>query len=139
MTRMPLHAASGTGIYKDLTTKVIRLVRYGCTNRHFLHIVVMETKKHPKSPPIEQLGTFDICVNENNEKLVAFNFERVQFWLSKGAKVTDPVAKLLGLAGYFPIHPRTYMTAWRNRKHAEEVAAADAEKASAEKATAETN
>lgn len=25
-----------------------------------------------------------------------------------------------GLSGFFPIHPRTYITAWRNRKNQQE-------------------
>jgi len=54
--------------------------------------------------------------NIYNEKLVSFNFERIQYWLTKGAQVSKPVADLLGLAGFLPVHPRTYMRAWRNRK-----------------------
>jgi small subunit ribosomal protein S16 len=42
---------------------------------------------------------------------------------------------IVGIAGFFPIHPRTYMTAWRNRKKAVEKDAA--EKAAAARATAE--
>lgn len=52
----------------------------------------------------------------HNEKLVSLNFERIQYWLAKGVHITIPVAELLGLAGYLPIHPRTYMRAWRNRR-----------------------
>lgn len=35
--------------------------------------------------------------------------------MAKGVQITTPIADLLGLAGYLPIHPRTYMRAWRNR------------------------
>lgn len=44
-------------------------------------------------------------------------------------QITIPIS---GIAGLFPIHPRSYMTAWRNRKTA--VAKAAAEKAAAAKA-----
>ncbi|CAL1687563.1 unnamed protein product [Lasius platythorax] len=90
MPRMPLHPASGTGIITPFS-KAIRLVRYGCTNRPFYHIVIIDGKRQQKAPPIEQ--------------------------------VSKPVADLLGLAGFLPVHPRTYMRAWRNRKIIKESAA----------------
>lgn len=115
MPRLPLHPSSGTGIVTPFA-KAIRFVRYGCTNRPFYHIVVIDVKKHHKKPPIEQVGTYDPIPNIYNEKLVSFNFERIQYWLTKGAQVSKPVASLLGLAGFLPVHPRTYIRAWRNRK-----------------------
>ena len=42
MPRVFLHLAAGTGRYRDWPAKTIRLVRYGCTNRPFYHIVVIE-------------------------------------------------------------------------------------------------
>jgi hypothetical protein len=41
MPRLNLHPSSGTGIISPFT-KAIRLARYGCTNRPFYHIVVMD-------------------------------------------------------------------------------------------------
>jgi small subunit ribosomal protein S16 len=32
--------------------------------------------------------------NSQNEKLVAINFERVQYWLGQGAGLTNPVAQV---------------------------------------------
>lgn len=54
---------------------------------------------------------------------MSINFERLQFWLSRGSHVSRPVEDLLGLAGFFPIHPRTYVKAWKRRKAAKERAA----------------
>ncbi|XP_032690735.1 probable 28S ribosomal protein S16, mitochondrial [Odontomachus brunneus] len=119
ISRFPLHPSSGTGIAARFKTS-IRFVRYGCANRPFYHLIVMHLKEHQRRPPIEQLGSYDPIPNKYNEKLVSFNFERIQHWLAKGSHVSTPVAELLGLAGFFPVHPRTYMTAWRNRKAAKE-------------------
>lgn len=47
-------------------------------------------------PVIEQLGSYDPIPNERNEKYLAFNFERIRFWLGQGAIVSDPVAEILG-------------------------------------------
>lgn len=119
---MPMHSASGTGIITPFA-KAIRLVRYGCTNRPFYHVVIIDVKKQQKAPPIEQVGVYDPIPNVYNEKLVSFNYERIQYWLTKGAQVSKPVANLLGLAGFLPVHPKTYIRAWRNRKIKKESAA----------------
>ncbi|XP_055609899.1 probable 28S ribosomal protein S16, mitochondrial [Uranotaenia lowii] len=115
---MSLIPASGTGRFWARSAKIIRFARQGCTNRPFYHIVVMERRKDQYQPVIEQLGTYDPIPNEYNEKLASFNFERVRYWLGSGAHITSGVAELLGVAGLLPIHPRTYMTAWRNRQKA---------------------
>nr|CAD7394848.1 unnamed protein product [Timema cristinae] len=75
-----------------------------------------ETKKGQHTQCIEQIGSFDPLTNKYNEKLVSLNFERIKYWIGHGAIPSTPVAELLGLAGFFPVHPRTYMTAWRNRR-----------------------
>lgn len=72
---------------------------------------------------IEQVGSFDPLPNEHQERAVAFNVERIRYWLGKGAHLSVPAAELLGISGLLPIHPRTYMTAWRNRQAQEEAAA----------------
>ncbi|XP_076234242.1 mitochondrial ribosomal protein S16 [Calliopsis andreniformis] len=115
MPRLPLHPGSGTGRIPYFQ-KTIRLVRYGCANRPFYHIVVMGTKYNQHKPPIEQLGSVDPLPNKHNENLIALNFERIQHWLGQGIEVSKPVAHLFGLAGFFPVHPKTYMNAWRRRR-----------------------
>lgn len=134
-TPINLPPASGIGRYWALSAKIIRFARHGCTNRPFYHIVVMEVnitpknffvqffssknfqrKKNQHQPVIEQVGTYDAMTNEHGEKLVSLNFERIRYWIGSGAHVSLPVAELLGISGFYPIHPRTYMTAWRNRQ-----------------------
>ncbi|KAK2704324.1 small ribosomal subunit protein bS16m-like [Artemia franciscana] len=105
---------SWKGIY-GVAKKSIRLQQHGCTNRPFFHIVVMEAKLPSDGPVIEQIGSFDPLPNQNNEKLVAVNFDRLQYWISEGAKMSIPAASLFGLSGFFPIHPRSYLNAWRER------------------------
>lgn len=69
---------------------------------------------------MEQVGTYDPIPNIHNERLVSFNFERIQYWIAKGAQISTPIAELLGLSGYLPVHPRSYMRAWRNRRTTKE-------------------
>ncbi|XP_031836270.1 mitochondrial ribosomal protein S16 [Nomia melanderi] len=115
MPRLPLHHAAGS-CRGSLMPKTIRLVRYGCTNRPFYHIVLAVTQREQHQEPLEQLGSYDPIANKYNEFLVALNLDRIQHWLMHGVGVSEPVAQLFGLAGIFPIHPRTYMFAWRNRR-----------------------
>ncbi|XP_061076133.1 28S ribosomal protein S16, mitochondrial [Conger conger] len=94
---------------------VIRMTLGGCTNRPFYRIVAAYNKRARDSKYIEQLGSFDPLPNIHNEKLVSFNYERIKYWIGCGAHPTKPVAKLLGLAGFFPLHPMTVTQAERNR------------------------
>ncbi|XP_017778382.1 PREDICTED: probable 28S ribosomal protein S16, mitochondrial [Nicrophorus vespilloides] len=75
-----------------------------------------QVKRGQHMPVIEQLGAFDPIPNQNNEKLVSLNLERIRHWIGNGANVSKPVEQLLGISGYFPVHPTTYMAAWRNRQ-----------------------
>ncbi|XP_046403621.1 probable 28S ribosomal protein S16, mitochondrial [Ischnura elegans] len=96
-------------------TMMIRFARRGCTNRPVFHIVVMDVKKGQREEAVEQVGVYDPLPNKYNEKLVSFNFDRIKYWVGHGAQFSTPVAELLGLAGFLPLHPRTIMAAWRNR------------------------
>lgn len=42
--------------------------------------------------------------------------DRIKYWLSVGARPSKPVAILLGLAGILPPHPRSLVTAAKNRE-----------------------
>lgn len=116
LVRTPLHRASGGAPVRENWQKIIRFAKYGCSNRPFFHIVVMHVKDAQKDPPIDQVGSVDPLANSRNEKLVALNYERIIYWLGQGAEISEPVRKLLGLAGLFPVHPRTYMQTWRRKK-----------------------
>ncbi|CAG9135044.1 37S ribosomal protein S16-mitochondrial [Plutella xylostella] len=131
---MSLPPASGTGRYFARAAKSIRLIRHGCTNRPFYHISVTHRRRLNSQPVIEQLGSYDPVPNMYNEKLVALNLERIKFWLGQGAHVSKPAAEVLGLSGFFPIHPHSYMTAWRNRQAEREKLAKEQEAQKAEEA-----
>lgn len=74
----------------------IRLARYGCANRPFYHIVAAKAYRARDNKPLEQIGTYDPMPNDHNEKLVAINFEKLQNWFNRGARLAKPVETLLG-------------------------------------------
>lgn len=55
--------------------------------------------------------------------MVSLNYERIRHWLGSGAFLSRPVAELLGISGFLPVYPKTYMNAWKNRKLQREQAA----------------
>jgi small subunit ribosomal protein S16 len=65
---------------------------------------------------IEQVGTYDPIPNKFNQQMVSLNYERIRHWLGNGAHMSKPVAELIGLSGFLPIYPKTYMDAWRARR-----------------------
>ena len=70
----------------------IRLARTGRTNRPSYRIVAIDEHKKRNGKFIEVLGTYDPLktgVNANFKK------DRVDYWLSVGAKPTKTVASLL--------------------------------------------
>ncbi|XP_068096573.1 small ribosomal subunit protein bS16m [Hyperolius riggenbachi] len=101
---------------------VIRMALGGCTNRPVYHIVAAYNKKARDGKHLDKLGTYDPMPNIFNEKLVSLNVERIKHWIGSGAHITKPVAKLFGLAGFFPLHPMTITAAERLRKAKEELA-----------------
>uniref|UniRef100_A0A8C4Y3K3 Small ribosomal subunit protein bS16m n=1 Tax=Gopherus evgoodei TaxID=1825980 RepID=A0A8C4Y3K3_9SAUR len=94
----------------------IRLALGGCANRPFFRIVAAHNKRARDGKYLEQVGCYDPLPNSHNEKLVGLNIERIKHWIGCGAHVTKPVEKLLGLSGFFPLHPMTITNAERLRK-----------------------
>ncbi|XP_036293711.1 28S ribosomal protein S16, mitochondrial [Pipistrellus kuhlii] len=100
----------------------IRLTLGGCTNRPFYRIVAAHNKFPRDGRFVEQLGSYDPLPNTHGEKLVALNLERIRHWIGCGAHLSKPVEKLLGLAGFFPLHPMLITNAERlRRKRAREI------------------
>lgn len=68
----------------------IRLTRVGKTNTPFYRIIAIDSRKKRDGAALDILGTYDPVEG----KLIQFNPDRVQEWVSKGAIVSDAVKKL---------------------------------------------
>ncbi len=73
----------------------IRLARAGATKQPFYHVVVADSRRARDGRFIERLGFFNPIAVEGEEK-VRIDDERIQYWLSRGAKTSNAVRKLLG-------------------------------------------
>jgi small subunit ribosomal protein S16 len=72
----------------------IRLARSGAKKRPFFHVVVTDSRNRRDGRYLERLGFFNpIAVGE--EVRLRIDADRVQHWVSKGARTSDRVAKLL--------------------------------------------
>jgi small subunit ribosomal protein S16 len=70
----------------------IRLRRMGATNRPFYRVVVSDSRSTPKASAIEEIGTYDPTVNPPQVKI---DRERVDYWVGKGALLSDTVRQLV--------------------------------------------
>ncbi|NOZ86849.1 MAG: 30S ribosomal protein S16 [Deltaproteobacteria bacterium] len=70
----------------------IRLARGGARNRPFYRIVVAESSFPRNGRFIERVGYYDPA---EKPTLINVNIERVEYWLQKGARPTDTVARLI--------------------------------------------
>lgn len=70
----------------------IRLSRIGTTHQPHYRVVIAETRSRRDGAATEVVGTYDPRAKFNPVKL---NLERVDYWLSKGAKPTDTLHAMI--------------------------------------------
>lgn len=67
----------------------IRLQRYGSNKRPFYRVVASDSRSPRDGRFLEIVGTYDPLIDK-----VSVDAEKVQTWMSKGAKPTDTVKSL---------------------------------------------
>ena len=70
----------------------IRLTRIGATHQPHYRVVVAEARSRRDGAPVEVLGSYDPRSKGNPMNV---NLERVDYWVSKGAKPTDTLHAML--------------------------------------------
>lgn len=75
----------------------IRLARGGAKKRPFYSIVVTDSRNARDGRFIEKIGTYNPLLAKTDEKRVQYDAERAQFWLGRGAKATDRVARFFAV------------------------------------------
>ncbi len=69
----------------------IRLTRMGRKKKPFYRIVVTDSRKRRDGGWIESIGHYNPMVKENN---VTVDMERLNYWTSVGAQMSDRVKKI---------------------------------------------
>jgi small subunit ribosomal protein S16 len=72
----------------------IRLTRGGAKKRPFYHVVVADSRRARDGRFIERIGYYNPLAAQHEATLIV-NAERLQYWLSKGAKASERVAHLV--------------------------------------------
>ncbi len=72
---------------------MIRLARVGARKQPYYRVVVIEKERARDGRSLEIVGTYN---PRTNPASVDLKRERIQHWLSKGAKMSETVARLVG-------------------------------------------
>ena len=72
----------------------IRLARAGAKKRPFFHITVADSRKPRDGRFVERVGYFN-PISSGKEVRLEINQERIDYWLSQGAQVSDRVLTLI--------------------------------------------
>ncbi len=79
----------------------LRLKRFGRRHRPYFRLNAMDTRTPRNGTSIEELGTYD-PIEKDATKAIAFNADRVKYWLSVGAQPSETVTSLLKKSGIDP-------------------------------------
>jgi len=77
---------------------IIRLARGGAKKRPFYNVVVADSRNRRDGRFIERVGFYNPVAGEGQEAL-RLNSERLAYWQSHGAQLSDTVARLVKQAG----------------------------------------
>jgi small subunit ribosomal protein S16 len=110
----------------------IRLARGGAKRRPFYGIMVADQRRSPRGRFIERVGFFNPRATGGEERL-RVDVERVDYWISQGAKPSDRVTSLLKEFAKGPEAIEAEI-AKRDAKKQEQKAAAEKAEAAAVKA-----
>jgi small subunit ribosomal protein S16 len=74
---------------------MIRLARFGARKKPFYRVVVIDKERARNGRSVEVVGTYN---PRTNPATVDFKRERIDYWVSKGAQMSERVEKLLSKA-----------------------------------------
>ena len=84
----------------------IRLSMAGAKKRPVYKIVVADSRFPRDGRFIEKVGFFNPLLPKTKKERVNLQVERIKHWISKGAKPTLRVSRILGEAEVFPMPPK---------------------------------
>jgi small subunit ribosomal protein S16 len=71
---------------------MIRLSRMGARKQPHYRVVVIEKERARNGRPVEVVGTYN---PRTNPASIELKRERIDYWVSKGAKMSDRVSKIV--------------------------------------------
>ena len=119
----------------------IRMSRGGAKKRPIYKIVIADSRKPRDGRFIEKVGFFNPLLPKDKKERLSLDIERIKYWLEKGARPSDRIARFLGEANVIPkpAQRNNPIKAKPKKKAQERLAAAEeAKKAVEDAAKAET-
>jgi small subunit ribosomal protein S16 len=77
---------------KQSSVLMIRLSRTGARKQPYYRVVVIEKERARNGRPVEVVGTYN---PRTNPASIELKRERIEYWVSKGAQLSDRVGKIL--------------------------------------------
>ena len=77
----------------------IRLSRGGAKKKPFYRIVVAEVTSPRDGKFVEKIGAYNPMLDHDNKDRLVIDAERVKYWISKGAKPSLRISKLISKDG----------------------------------------
>ena len=84
----------------------IRLSMGGAKKRPVYKIVIADSRSPRDGRFIEKVGFFNPLLPKKQKDRINLEVERIKHWISKGAKPTLRVSRILGEAEIFPMPPK---------------------------------
>lgn len=114
----------------------IRMSRGGAKKRPVYKIVIADSRKPRDGRFIEKVGFFNPLLPKDKKERLSLDIERIKYWLEKGAKPSDRIARFLGEANVIPkpVQKNNPIKAKPKKKAQERLAAAEEAKKAAEEA-----
>ena len=73
----------------------IRLRRMGTTNRPYFRVIVSDSRQATTASALEELGSYD---PRQSPPKVVIDRARVEYWVGKGARLSDTVRQIVARA-----------------------------------------
>ena len=115
----------------------IRMSRGGAKKRPVYKIVVADSRKPRDGRFIEKVGFFNPLLPKDKKERLSLDIERIKYWLEKGARPSDRIARFLGEVNVIskPAQKNNPIKAKPKKKAQERLAAAEEAKKAAEEAS----
>jgi|TARA_A100001011_G_C14281905_1_gene831968 small subunit ribosomal protein S16 len=112
----------------------IRMSRGGAKKRPVYKIVIADSRKPRDGRFIEKVGFFNPLLPKDKKERLNLDVDRIKYWLEKGAKPSDRIARFLGEANIIPksVQRNNPNKAKPKKKAQERLAAAEEAKKAAE-------
>jgi small subunit ribosomal protein S16 len=117
----------------------IRLARGGAKKRPYYRIVVAEASAPRDGRFVERVGSYNPMVPKDHPERLTLDSERAMYWISKGAKPTERVQKMMAQMGLIEapaLREQPKKSAPGRKRQEREAEAAEAAAAAAEAAEA---